>query len=189
MTASGIEFLKYVAMEAFPSGKRSLSIPFCHGKSCMLNPWSRFVLYLNMLSLELSQNTERFPWNGESEDIFFCHAAADIFDELPRSIQPAPMTEENEFCAETTMFQKPFALHQFWPHLHANTPHDAAAMLENCPEGLGIIPQEVLLNDGRWKQIVCGLNISYGETSLLNPNTSCLLRQICPNDEILNPCS
>jgi hypothetical protein len=97
MTASGVEFIKYVAMEAFPSGKRSLSIPFCHGKSCMLNPWSRFVLYLNMLSLELSQNTERFPWNGESEDMFFCHAAADIFDELPRSIQPAPMTEENEF--------------------------------------------------------------------------------------------
>jgi len=78
MTASGAEFLKFVATEAFPSGRRSLLIPFCHGKSCVVNPWSRFVLYLNMTPLELSPNTESFPWNGESEDTFFCHAAADI---------------------------------------------------------------------------------------------------------------
>jgi hypothetical protein len=123
--------------------------------------------------------------------MFFCHAAADIFDELPRSIQPAPMSEEKEFCAETIMFQNPFALHQFWPHLHANTPRDAAAMLENCIEGLDIIPHEVLLNDEKWKQVVCGLNISDLEAPLLNSNTSCVLRQICQNknNEVVDPCS
>jgi len=120
--------------------------------------------------------------------MFFCHAAADIFYELPRYIQPAPMAEESEFCAETIMFQKPFALHQFWPHLHANAPLDAAAMLESCPEGLNIIPHEVLLNDEKWKQVICGLKIPYWETSLVSPNTSCVLRHICQNNEILGPC-
>jgi len=116
--------------------------------------------------------------------MFFCHAAAEIFDELPQYIQPAPMSEEEEFCAETIMFKKPFAVHQFWPHLQANTPHDAAIMLENCPEGLDIIPHDVLLNDERWKQIVCGLNISYWEAPLLNPSTSYVLQQICRDIEI-----
>ena len=114
--------------------------------------------------------------------MFFCHAAADIFDELPPHLRPAPMDEENEFCAETIMFQKPFALHQFWPHLHANTPHDAVAMLENCPEGLGIIPHEVLLNDQRWKSIVCGLNATYLGPPHLDTNISLVLRQKCKDE-------
>ena len=131
-------------------------------------------------------NVQSFPWDKESEDMFFCHAAADIFDDLPRELQPAPMSEEEEFCAETIMSEKPFALHQFWPHLHANTPDDAEAMLNNCPEGLGIMPLEVLLNDERWKQIVCGLNVTHHDALLWDrENTSSVLRRACrPHGEI-----
>jgi len=53
--------------------------------------------------------------------MFFCHAAADIFDELPQYTQPAPMSKEEKFRRETMMFKKPFAVHQFWPPLRQYT--------------------------------------------------------------------
>jgi hypothetical protein len=58
-------------------------------------------------------------------------------------MRPAPQSEEIRFSVETMMHESPFALHKFWPHLHANSLDTAAAMLGNCPEGLDIMPLEV----------------------------------------------
>ena len=134
-----------------------------------------FQVHFHVLNLS---DTKSFSWDHTTnEDLFFCYAAADIFDELPRHIQPAPMTEEIEFSAETIMSPKPFALHQFWHHLPANSPHVAAAMLQNCPEALGIIPQDVLQDNSDWKRIICELDVSYWEASRVD--SWCDMWQTC----------
>ena len=87
--------------------------------------------------------------------MYFCHAAADILPELPRYLQPAPMVDEVSFSVETIWHERPFAVHQFWPHMHANDPDIAMAMFQNCPEALAIIPPHVVKNNTQWKSIIC----------------------------------
>lgn len=107
-------------------------------------------------------HTIRVPWeNGLSEDMYFCHAAADLYNDLAPSLRPAPVAEEIPFSVETIWFDAPFAVHKFWPHLHVSTPAMATRIVENCPEVLGILPADVAAND-TWRGIVCAAKINRG---------------------------
>lgn len=107
-----------------------------------------------------SPHRNRVPWKDAlSEDMYFCHAAADLYQELHPALRPAPMELEIPFSIETIWHEAPFAVHQFWPHLHVNTPAMATTLLENCPEALGILPADLFANQTVWRDIVCAANL------------------------------
>ena len=97
------------------------------------------------------------------------------------------MDEEVRFCTETIMYEAPFAVHKFWPHLHAKSMlRGALSMLQNCPEALGIIPQETLQDDERWRRMVCGLSASHWEASRVDNHTSFAMQKLCHDAEHLS---
>ena len=114
--------------------------------------------------------------------MYFCHAAADLYQELPPALRPAPLELEIPFSIETIWHEAPFAVHQFWPHLHVNTPSMATMLIENCPEALGILPADLVANQTVWRDIVCAAKINrHAFRGALGTAASSILRE-CPGE-------
>jgi len=103
--------------------------------------------------------------------------AADMYDELPDDLKPAPANESANFSAEMWFSEEsPFGTHQFWSCLPPEAPQ-MKSMIESCPEALGILPAD-LLSDERWTNMACALNVS---RKSFNPAVDITFdfRQIC----------
>ena len=85
--------------------------------------------------------------------------AADIYDELPDGLKPAPANEAAAFSSEMLLLDaQPFGTHRYWCCRSPEAPK-MRGLMENCPETLGILPPDLLANK-EWKRRVCGLNVS-----------------------------
>ena len=101
----------------------------------------------------------RFKWNGWPEDWYICHMAANMYDELPDNLKPAPANETADFSVEMLFSEeRPFGTHQYWCCLPPDAPQ-MRSMVEGCPEALGILPSHLLSNE-KWRSMVCSLNVS-----------------------------
>jgi hypothetical protein len=83
--------------------------------------------------------------------------AADIYEELPDNLKPAPVVEGKTFSSEMLYSDQPFGVHQFWTNLSPTEPK-MKTMMESCPEMLGTLPSSHA--NGDWKDLACSLNIS-----------------------------
>lgn len=134
-----------------------------HQIKCVLQDEPRAAIWSIFSPIHSSILYHRSPWpDGLSEDMFFCHAAADLYNDLPAALRPAPMAEEIPFSVETIWHEAPFAVHKFWPHLHVSTPALATQIIEHCPEALGILPADLVTNQTVWRDIVCSAQVDRG---------------------------
>ena len=88
------------------------------------------------------------------------------------------MDREIAFAVETIWYEAPFAVHQFWPHLHANSRSLATKMIEHCPEALSILPQDLIMNHAAWRDIVCAARPDQGVLGV-QPVQMFYLDQLC----------
>jgi hypothetical protein len=94
-----------------------------------------------------------------NEDWFICSAAADIYPLLlarhdPRLIA-APREDALAFSVEMLYHEKPFGVHQFWSTLLPPNETALCTLLENCPESLSILPENIVSRRPDWRAVLC----------------------------------
>lgn len=111
---------------------------------------------------------DRFPWVSQetsgNEDWWFCSRAADIYQLLlsrndPRLI-PAPAEEAKAFSVEMLYHDRPFGVHQYWTNLRPPNATALRTLLENCPEALAILPDDILARRSDWRGVLCAIKPS-----------------------------